>query len=76
MKIPFVDLYAQYLTIKPEIDVAIQDVITNSAYIRGPHVDKFEKAWADTLGMKHCVSCANQPIGLPPRNIQRKKFLI
>jgi dTDP-4-amino-4,6-dideoxygalactose transaminase len=59
MKIPFVDLHAQYLTIKPEIDAAIQDVIANSAYIRGPHVDKFEKSWADTLGMKHCVSCAN-----------------
>jgi dTDP-4-amino-4,6-dideoxygalactose transaminase len=59
MKIPFVDLHAQYLTIKPEIDAAIQDVITNSAYIRGPHVDKFEKAWAETLGVKHCVSCAN-----------------
>src|SRR5580698_9358737 len=59
MKIPFVDLHAQYLTIKPEIDAAIQDVITNSAYIRGPHVDKFEKLWSEALGMKHCVSCAN-----------------
>jgi dTDP-4-amino-4,6-dideoxygalactose transaminase len=59
MKIPFVDLHAQYLTIKPEIDAAIQDVIANSAYIRGPHVDKFEKSWAETLGVKHCVSCAN-----------------
>ncbi len=59
MKIPFVDLHAQYLTIKPQIDAAIQDVITNSAYIRGPHVDKFEKLWAEALGVKHCVSCAN-----------------
>jgi dTDP-4-amino-4,6-dideoxygalactose transaminase len=59
MKIPFVDLHAQYLTIKPEIDAAIQDVITNSAYIRGAHVDKFEKLWAEALGMKHCISCAN-----------------
>ena len=59
MKIPFVDLHAQYLTIKPQIDAAIQDVITNSAYIRGPHVDKFEKLWAEALGVKHSVSCAN-----------------
>ena len=59
MKVPFVDLHAQYLTIKQEIDAAIQDVITNSAYIRGPHVDKFENLWADALSMKHCVSCAN-----------------
>lgn len=27
MKIPFVDLHAQYLSIKPEIDVAIIEVI-------------------------------------------------
>lgn len=59
MKIPFVDLHAQYLTIKPEIDAALQDVITNSSYIRGPHVEKFEKLWAEALGLKHCISCAN-----------------
>src|SRR5215207_10050547 len=59
MKIPFVDLHAQYRTIQADIDAAIRDVITHSAYIRGPHVDAFEKAWAETLGVKHCVSCAN-----------------
>lgn len=59
MKVPFVDLHAQYLTIKPEIDMAIAKVIADSSYIRGPHVDAFEAAWAKTLGVKHCVSCAN-----------------
>jgi dTDP-4-amino-4,6-dideoxygalactose transaminase len=59
MKIPFVDLHAQYLTIKQEIDRAIADVIAQSAYIRGPHVDAFEEAWARTLGVKRCISCAN-----------------
>jgi dTDP-4-amino-4,6-dideoxygalactose transaminase len=59
MKIPFVDLYAQYQSIKPEIDSAIAEVIAQSAFIRGPHVDRFEKAWSETLGVKHCVSCAN-----------------
>jgi len=59
MKVPFVDLHAQYLTIKPEIDAAIAKVIAESSYIRGPHVDAFEQAWAKTLGGKHCVSCAN-----------------
>jgi dTDP-4-amino-4,6-dideoxygalactose transaminase len=59
MKIPFVDLHAQYLTIKPDIDAAIAGVIAQSSYIRGPHVDGFEEAWAKTLGVKHCVSCAN-----------------
>jgi dTDP-4-amino-4,6-dideoxygalactose transaminase len=59
MKIPFVDLHAQYLSIKDEIDEAIAEVIAESAYIRGPHVDAFEQAWARTLGVKRCVSCAN-----------------
>jgi dTDP-4-amino-4,6-dideoxygalactose transaminase len=59
VKIPFVDLHAQYLTIKHEIDRAIAEVIAQSAYIRGPHVDAFEETWARTLGVKRCVSCAN-----------------
>jgi dTDP-4-amino-4,6-dideoxygalactose transaminase len=59
MKVPFVDLHAQYLAIKDEIDSAIAEVIAESAYIRGRHVDAFEQAWARTLGVKHCVSCAN-----------------
>lgn len=59
MNIPFVDLHAQYLTIKDGIDAAIAAVIRDSAYIRGSHVETFEKAWANTVGVKHCVSCAN-----------------
>jgi dTDP-4-amino-4,6-dideoxygalactose transaminase len=59
VKVPFVDLYAQYLSIKNEIDAAIQDVIAGSAFIRGPHVEAFERAWAETVGVRHCVSCAN-----------------
>jgi dTDP-4-amino-4,6-dideoxygalactose transaminase len=59
MKIPFVDLHAQYLSIKPEIDAAISEVIAQSAFIRGPHVADFETAWAKTLDVKHSISCAN-----------------
>ncbi len=59
MKVPFVDLHAQYLAIKAEIDSAIAEVIAQSAFIRGRHVDAFEQAWAETLKVKHCISCAN-----------------
>jgi dTDP-4-amino-4,6-dideoxygalactose transaminase len=59
MKIPFVDLHAQYQSIKAEIDAAVADVIAQSAYIRGAHVDAFEQAWAATVGTRYCVSCAN-----------------
>ena len=57
--VPFADLHAQYLSIKEGIDAAIADVIRNSAFIRGPYVDRFEQAFAEAVGAKHCVSCAN-----------------
>ncbi|MGH6908420.1 MAG: DegT/DnrJ/EryC1/StrS family aminotransferase, partial [Aestuariivirga sp.] len=50
---------AQYLSIKPEIDAAMADVIAKSAFVRGPHVDAFEAAFAAAIGASHCVSCAN-----------------
>lgn len=59
MKIQFVDLHAQYLTLKDQIDEAIATVIRDSAYIRGPHVEKFEKDYASLFGTGHCISCAN-----------------
>ncbi len=59
MSIPMVDLHAQYLSIKDEVDSAIASVITNSAFIRGPHVDRFEELYAQMLGVKHCISCGN-----------------
>ena len=59
MKVPFVDLHAQYQTIRSEIDAAIATVIAESAFVRGPHVESFEHAWANAMGLRHCVSCAN-----------------
>lgn len=58
-KIPFIDLYAQYQTIKDEIDFVVSDVIQKSSFVRGPYVDKFEQMFADMMERKHCVSCAN-----------------
>ena len=59
MNIPFVDLYAQYLTIKDDIDAAIHNVIKESAYIRSHFVDTFEDQFAKLMDVKHCVSCGN-----------------
>jgi len=55
----FVDLYAQYLTIKDEIDFVISDVIQKSSFVRGPYVEKFEQDFAEMMDRKYCVSCAN-----------------
>ena len=57
--VPFADLHAQYLTIKDEIDNAVAAVIRESAFIRGPYVQRFEEQFAQAVGVSHCVSCAN-----------------
>ena len=59
MNVPFNDLYAQYLSLKPEIDEAIERTIRNSAFVRGPEVELFEENYAKLMGVEHCVSCAN-----------------
>jgi len=57
--VPFADLYAQYHSIKSEMDAAIAEVIRTSAFIRGPFVQRFEREFATTAGLEHCISCAN-----------------
>ncbi|HEY4154129.1 MAG TPA: DegT/DnrJ/EryC1/StrS aminotransferase family protein, partial [Puia sp.] len=59
MKIPFVDLKAQYESIKPEIDGAIAAVIGQTAFIGGYFVTRFEEEFAKTYGVKHVLGCAN-----------------
>jgi len=59
MKVPFVDLKAQYRSIRPAIDAAIASVISETSFVRGKYVAKFEEEWAATTGAKYCVSCAN-----------------
>src|SRR6187402_1473821 len=59
MKIPFVDLRAQYTSIKPAIDGAIAGVIGETAFIGGTYVKQFEQAFAALYGAKHVIPCAN-----------------
>jgi dTDP-4-amino-4,6-dideoxygalactose transaminase len=59
MRVPFVDLRVQYDSLKTEIDSAIRSVIEKTAFIGGQFVDKYEMAFAEKHGAKHCVSCAN-----------------
>ena len=62
MKIPFVDLKSQYLSIKNELDFAIESVINDTAFIGGSnnkYVEAFEEQFASYIGTKHCISCGN-----------------
>lgn len=58
-KIPLVDLKAQYLSIKDEIDEAIERVINKTAFILGEEVEAFEEEYARYCGAKHCVGVAS-----------------
>ena len=57
--IQFVDLYAQYKELRPEIDAAISRVISSSSFIRGNDVSTFEAQFASLINSKYCVSCGN-----------------
>lgn len=59
MNIPFVDLRAQYLAHRIEIDAAIAGVIEETAFIGGEAVARFETEFATSYGVKHCVSVGN-----------------
>ena len=55
MTIPLVDLKAQYLSIKDEIDAAIQRVVDSTSFIMGPEVRAFEEEFARFCGVQHVV---------------------
>lgn len=59
MRIPLVDLKAQYASIKPEIDAAIQRVLDSTSFILGQEVADFECAFAEYVGVKGAVGVAS-----------------
>lgn len=57
--IPMVDLVGQYNKIKPEVDAAIQQVLSTAGFIGGPFVKKFQEDLQKYLDVKHVIPCAN-----------------
>jgi dTDP-4-amino-4,6-dideoxygalactose transaminase len=57
--IPFVDLKAQYNSIKTEIDNAIQRVLDNTSFIMGDELKKFEEEFALFCNVKYAIGVAN-----------------
>lgn len=53
------NLHAQYLSIKAEIDAAIESVIVESAFIGGKAVETFEHNFAEYVGARHCIGVGN-----------------
>ena len=59
MNVPFLDLKAQYLPIKDEIQAALNAVLDKTAFAGGPFVAQFEKEFAAFCQTEHCVGVGN-----------------
>ena len=51
----FLDLTAQYKSLKKEIDTAIQKVLNSGQFILGKEVENFEKEVAEYCGIKYAI---------------------
>ena len=57
--VPFLDLKAQYQSIKDEVNEAILSVVESCAYVKGPAVKQFQKNFAEYCDVKYAVGVAN-----------------
>src|SRR5215471_6654939 len=56
---PFLDLKAQYETIRSEVLAAVETVMEGQHFILGPEVDRLEQEIAGFTGAKFAVACAS-----------------
>src|ERR1700741_4584300 len=56
IKVPYLDLKAQYRSIKPEIDAAIARVLDSCQFVLGPEVAAFEQDFAAYCGSSECIA--------------------
>jgi dTDP-4-amino-4,6-dideoxygalactose transaminase len=59
LRVPLVDLSAQYRTIAPEVNAAIDRVVTNASFILGDEVRAFEEAFASHVQADDAVGVAS-----------------
>ncbi len=58
-KIEFIDLKAQYATLKSSIDARMAKVLAHGQYIMGPEVRELEQALESRTGAAHCITVAS-----------------
>lgn len=59
MNIPFLSLHDVTAKYKDEIHEAVLRVVDSGWYLQGKENEQFEKHYADYIGTKHCIGCAN-----------------
>jgi dTDP-4-amino-4,6-dideoxygalactose transaminase len=55
MRVPFLDLQAQLVSIRGEVDAAIAAVLDENSFVLGRHVEEFEERFAAETGRRHAV---------------------
>ena len=55
-KVPYLDLKAQYQSIKPEIDAAIARVLDSCQFVLGSEVAEFEREFSTYCGAAECIA--------------------
>jgi dTDP-4-amino-4,6-dideoxygalactose transaminase len=59
MKVPVLDLKAEYAQLRDEILPALDRVCQSSAFVLGAEVEAFEREFADFCGTRHCVALSS-----------------
>ena len=59
LQFPFLDLKAEYATMREETLAAVQTVLESQQFIMGPEVEKFEAEIASSLGCSFAIGCAS-----------------
>ena len=59
LKVPFLDLKAQFKDIYNEVDDEITKVISNTSFVLGKSVTDFEKNFAEAHNVKHCIGVSS-----------------
>ena len=59
MNIPFLSLHDVTAKYKEEIHEAVLRVVDSGWYLQGKENAQFEKHYAEYIGTKHCIGCAN-----------------
>lgn len=59
MNIPFLSLHDVTAKYRDEIHEAVLRVVDSGWYLQGKENEQFEKNYAEYIGSKHCIGCAN-----------------
>ena len=64
MKVPFIDMYRMHAPLEEVFKQRFDEILKNSAFIKGKYLDEFEKEFSKWVGTKHCIGVGSGHDGL------------